>query len=100
MANIEVSGSLLTASGVLDGEAELELRNRFRELFDCGAALVTVDLSGVEVIASVCIGALLVLWMDLRSAGRSAKLIPSPPVKEVLDLTGLASVLMTEADAG
>jgi anti-anti-sigma factor len=99
MASIRVSGSVLAVTGSLDEGAEADLRRRCREVLGSGAEVVTVDLTGVDMITSVCIGALLVLWMDLRSEGRSAKLLPSPRVKKVLDMVGLASVLAAGAEA-
>ena len=87
-------------SGDLDPDAEAGLREGLCRLFDSGAEVVTLDLSGVNTISSICVGALVVLWVDLCSDGRRARLIPSPPVKKVLDMTGLSKVLMVETGAG
>ena len=93
MARFEVSRDRLTVSGVLDSGAEAQLRQGFEDLVAGGAEVVTVDFSGVEMVSSVCVGSLVVLWIDLRAAGRRGELIPSPAVKRILDMTGLAAVL-------
>ncbi len=97
MARFELSGDRLKISGILDTNAEAQLRDGLQKLLDSGAEVVTADLSGVEMITSVCIGALVVLWIDLCGAGRRGQLVTSPAVKKVLDLTGLTAVLMDAA---
>ena len=94
MATFEISENLLTVSGDLDSDAEPGLREALRQLFEGGAGLVTVDLSSVNAITSVCVGALVVLWIDLCSDKRQVKVVASPPVKKVLDMTGLSRLLM------
>ncbi len=97
MAGFELSEGRLTLSGVLDSDAEGQLRDALRRLLDGGAQVVTVDLSRVEMITSVCVGALVVLWIDLCAAGRQVQFATSPAVKKVLDTTGLTNVLMGDA---
>lgn len=96
MAGSDLSGDRLTVSGTLDSNTEGQLKDAFRKLLDGDAEVVMIDLSEVKMITSVCIGALVVLWIDLGSAGRRGKLVPSPSVKKVLDMTGLTSVLAGE----
>ncbi len=97
MANFELIGNRLEISGILDTSAEAQLRDGLQKLIDSGAEVVTADLSKVEMITSVCIGALVVLWIDLCEAGRRGQLITSPAVKKVLDMTGLSAVLLDAA---
>ncbi len=97
MAQFKLTRDRLVASGVLDSSAEPQLRQAFEDLLAGGAEAVTVDLSGVEMISSVCVGALVVLWLDLRAAGRWGQLLTSPAVKRILDMTGLTTVLTAEA---
>lgn len=94
MARFELSGDRLKISGILDTSAEVQLREGLQKLLESDAEVVTADLSEVEMITSVCIGALVVLWIDLCGAGRQGKLLTSPAVKKVLDMTGLTTVLM------
>lgn len=96
MAIFKVTEGRLTVSGILDSDSEAQLRDGFEKLVAGGAETVTVDLSEVELITSICIGALVVLWIDLTAAGKRAELITSPAVKKVLDMTGLSAVLMVE----
>lgn len=99
MASFDLISDRLTVSGALDAEAEEQLKDRCRRLLDGGAGVVTIDLSQVKTITSVCIGVLVALWVDLRSAGRRAELTASPKVREMLDMSGLTSVLMSEGNA-
>ena len=97
MAEFKIVGDRLTVVGPLDGSAQAELRSHCRKLLDGGAETVELDLSGVEHIASVCIGSIVAFWIDLRPAGIRLKIIPSPAVKRVLELTGLAGVFARAA---
>ena len=100
MASFSFSGDRLTASGILDADAQDQLSINCEKLLAGDAEAVTVDLSEVDVITSVCVGTLVALWIDLRSAGRRVKLKASPGVRKVLDMTGLTAVLMGEEGAG
>ena len=100
MASFNLSGDRLTASGILDADAQNQLSCSCEGLLAGDAEVVTVDLSEVDVITSVCVGTLVALWIDLRSAGRRGKLETSPGVRKVLDMTGLIPVLMSEEGAG
>lgn len=97
MAEFKTVGDRLTVTGRLDASAEPELTSHGRKLLEGGAETVELDLSRVEQIASVCIGSIVALWIDLRPAGIRLKIIPSPAVKRVLELTGLAGVFARAA---
>ncbi len=100
MAEFKLSSSRLVVRGDLDEDGEIEMRECCRELLQHGADPVTVDLSKAGRIASVCIGTLVAFWIDLREAGRRGKIVPSPSVMRVLEMTGLAGVLLRPLTAG
>jgi anti-anti-sigma factor len=97
MASFELSGNQLKMSGSLDGDAEGPMRAQLDKLLGGTTGPVEVDMLGVDVISSICIGALVAFWIDLNSGGRTLKLSASPQVKRVLDLTGLTTVLMKQS---
>ena len=94
MARFDISADRMAVNGNLDAEAEKGLRAGIRQLLDGGASSLTVDLSGVDAITSICIGVLVVMCLDVRAAGKKMKIIASPGVKKVLDMTGLAAMLL------
>ena len=100
MAEFKLSSSRLVVRGDLDEDDEIEMRECCRELLERGTDPVTVDLSKAGRIASVCIGTLVAFWIDLREAGREGKIVPSPSVMRVLEMTGLAGVLLRPLAAG
>jgi hypothetical protein len=51
-------------------------------------------MTNVSEVASLCIGVLATLWIDLSVTGRRFELIPSSRVKRVLDLSGLSHVFI------
>ena len=95
MPDFELDGGRLAASGSLDADAEGELRDQCARLLLSGTESVKVDLSGVGSISSVCVGALVALWIDLCAAGRGMELQASPEVRRVLDIAGLGDVFST-----
>ena len=97
MAEFKTIGDRLTIAGPLDASAEPELRSHCRKLLDSGAETVELDLSRVEEIASACVGSIVAFWIHLRPAGIRLKITPSPAVKRVLELTGLAGVFARAA---
>ena len=97
MARFDLSADQLAVTGDLDSDAEVGFKGALQKLFESGAEVVTVNLSEVTAISSVCVGALVVLWVDLCSDRRRVRLVASPPVKKVLDMTGLSKALGAEA---
>ena len=93
-AAVEVRGECLVASGALDSRVRDAFSGGLGELLKTNAPVVTVDLTHADSISSICVGALVALWIDLRTQGRSMHLQASPAVLRTLDLTGLTSVLM------
>ena len=100
MAELRLSGSRLIVRGNLDEDAEFEMRDRCRELLTGSSGPVTVDLSKAGGMSSMCIGTLVALWIDLREAGRAGKIVPSPSVMRMFEMTGLDAVLLKPPAAG
>jgi anti-anti-sigma factor len=98
MASFVSGGNELKVVGDLDADAEDQLKAELEKLVMGGGSVVTVDLSQVGLTASVCIGALVVLCIDLRAMGRRAQCVLSPGVAKTLDTVGLTSVLMREEE--
>ena len=98
MATFAATSSWLKVEGDPDAEDEMDFRGRLQALLVGDVAVVTVDMSGVRMISSVCIGALIFLCIDLSLAGRRLDVVASPAVKKVLAPVGLTSVLMREGD--
>ncbi len=99
MAEFDRADDELTVIGALDGESESKLRRHLRVLLDCEAETVTIDLTKVKSISSICIGSLVAFWIDLRPSGRRMKVAPSPAVRKILDMTGLSGVFAKAASA-
>jgi anti-anti-sigma factor len=99
MVEFDRTEGRLVVAGSLDGDAEAKLRRHLQVLLDADADTVTLDLSKVDFISSVCVGALVAFWIDLRPKGRRMKVAPSAAVRKVLDMTGLSSVFAKAASA-
>jgi len=99
MAEFDRGDDGLVVTGSLDGDSESKLRRHLQVLLSSEAETVTIDLSKVDFISSVCVGSLVAFWVDLRPAGRRMKIAPSPAVRKVLDMTGLSGVFAKAATA-
>jgi len=99
MAEFDRSDEGLVVTGSLDGDSESKLRRHLQVLLDGESDPVTIDLSKVDFISSVCVGSLVAFWVDLRPAGRRMKIAPSTTVRKVLDMTGLSGVFARAASA-
>lgn len=97
MAEFERSDEGLVVTGPLDVEAEAKFRRHLRVLLDSDAEALTLDLSKVKYISSICVGSLVSFWIDLRPKGRRMKIVPSPIVRKVLDMVGLSGVFAKAA---
>ena len=93
MSDFELDGNRLKVSGDLEAMQETELREHCATLFLEAGETVRIDLTQVESISSVCIGALVTLWIDLCAAGRRIELKASPAVEKVLNMAGLDVLL-------
>ncbi len=92
MAEFELDGHELRVRGVLDEDGVGPLRTHCAGLVRLEAPAVKIDLSGVESINSASIGAIMAMYVDLRTADRRMELVLSPQVKKVLDLVGLTTL--------
>ena len=99
MAEFDRSDEVLVVTGSLDGDSESKLRRHLQVLLGGESDPVTIDLSKVDFISSVCVGSLVAFWVDLRPAGRRMKIAPSAAVRKVLDMTGLSGVFARAASA-
>ncbi len=97
MAEFERSDDGLVVTGPLDTDAATKLGRHLQVLLEGDAEVLTVDLSKVKYISSICVGSLVAFWVDLRPAGRRMKVAPSPAVRKVFDLVGLSSVFAKAA---
>lgn len=98
VSDFELDGRRLGVTGALDSDSEEELKARCLDLFLADAQTVEIDLSEVDTITSPCVGALVVLWIDLCAAGRGLKLVASPGVDKVLDMAGLTGVFAAASE--
>jgi anti-anti-sigma factor len=97
MAEFERSDDGLVVEGPLDIEAAPKLGRHLKVLLDSDAEVLTLDLSKVKYISSICVGSLVAFWVDLRPAGRRMKVAPSPAVRKVFDMVGLSGVFAKAA---
>jgi hypothetical protein len=96
MASFDLSRDRFAVTGDLDSSAEGQPRVALWKLLDADSEVVTIDPSEVNMITSVCVGALAVPWIDLASAGRRGKLVASSAARKVPDMSGLTAVLAGE----
>ncbi len=81
-----MAGGALRVWGPVDHRATDELRSALARASMGGARLVTVDLTGVDVLSSAAVQAL----YDARAAGPVDLVAPwGSPAQHVLDLVGL-----------
>ena len=99
MAEFDRGDDGLVVTGSLDGDSESKLRRHLQVLLNGESEIVTIDLSKVDFISSVCVGSLVAFWVDLRPMGRRMKIAPSTAVRKVLDMTGLSGVFARAASA-
>jgi anti-sigma B factor antagonist len=82
--------------GELDSLNVGELRQSFATLLDEGCGLFVLDLSDLQFIDSAGLGGLVSIWEDCVQAGCFMALgPPSSRVQDVLQITGLNSVLQS-----
>ncbi|MHC4250206.1 MAG: STAS domain-containing protein [Planctomycetota bacterium] len=97
MAEFDRGDDGLAVRGSLDGDSEGKLRRHLQVLLGGDAETVSINLSKVDSISSICVGSLVAFWIDLRPSGRRMKVAPSPAVRKVLDMTGLSGVFAKAA---
>lgn len=91
----EVSGDVrvVVAQGRLDGSASAMFAERLDKLVGDGAKLL-VDFSGVDFVTSAGLRALLGIVKKTKAAnGAFAVCGVQPPVREILDITGLTPMI-------
>ena len=90
--------AVVQVSGEVDLATCPQLRAQLIELVDQGVYHLIVDLEQVSFLDSSGIGVLIGALRRLREHGGSLRLTaPSPPVRRVLELTGVTTILPTSA---
>ncbi|HEY3266500.1 MAG TPA: STAS domain-containing protein [Armatimonadota bacterium] len=86
--------TIVSLTGELDSMNVGDMTHTFSGLLDDGKRLFVLDLSGLEFIDSAGLGGLVSLWERSMERGCFLALgAQSPRVKEVLQITGLNTVL-------
>ncbi len=98
-AELHMAGGTLQVGGKLFEQDDARLRRWTRKLLRAEAEVVVIDMSGIERICSRGVGTWAAVLVDLRSEGRGLRLIASPEAEKVLQLAGVASVLLPPADS-
>lgn len=91
--------TIVRLAGELDSMNVADLSQTFAGLLDGGGTLFVMDLSGLEFIDSAGLGGLVALWERTLERGCFVAIgAQSPRVREVLQITGLNSVLKSYDD--
>ena len=86
--------TIVRLSGELDSMNVADLSAAYAALLESGRSLFVVDLSGIDFIDSAGLGGLVSLWERSMERGCFVAIgAQSPRVREVLQITGLNSVL-------
>ena len=89
------STAIVTADGEIDLSNVGELRSAVTEAAE-GCELLRLDLSGVEFIDSTGLGGLLELRSTLRAQAVTLEIVAGDgPVRQAVEITGLAELLAT-----
>src|SRR3954452_17444203 len=81
----------LGVTGEADVDTAPALRGALLELIDDGARHIAIDLGGTEFLDSTALGVLVGAMKRLKAIGGSLTVrSPSPRVRQIIDLTGLA----------
>jgi anti-anti-sigma factor len=85
---------VVTARGRLDGASSGMFAAHLERLVSAGQARLVVDFSGVDFVSSAGLRAVLTLVKKVRAAkGVFALCAVQGPVREVLDITGFATMI-------
>jgi anti-anti-sigma factor len=94
-------GVFVTLFGELDTASAPILRDCLAHLVNEGATYLEVDVSGLEFIDSTGLTVLMEQWHRLHGLGGSLALLsPAPAIQRMLDITGLAPLLLKSEPAG
>ncbi|MFH8804554.1 STAS domain-containing protein [Streptomyces sp. NPDC017936] len=92
-------GFLLTLTGALDHHTNSRLTSSLQALPQTATPTVWLELSGLSFIDSTGLTCLLQVSRAVGAAGGHLALIaPSPPVQQMLDITGIGQVLAVHPD--
>ena len=94
-------GVFVTLFGELDTASAPVLRDCLAHLVSEGATYLEVDVSGLVFIDSTGLTVLMEQWHRLQALGGSLALLsPAPAILRMLDVTGLAPLLLKSEPAG
>jgi anti-sigma B factor antagonist len=94
-------GVFVTLFGELDTASAPGLRDCLAHLVDEGATRLEVDVSELAFVDSTGLTVMMEQWHRLQAMGGSLALLsPSPPVLRMLEITGLATLLLRPEPAG
>ena len=84
---------LILKGEMVTGEGDVRLREEVERLFNEGCLRIVVDFSQVPYIDSSVLGQLVYGYSLMRENGGNLKILsPSPRIKDLLDVTRLATV--------
>ena len=88
-----IDGATAVVAGDVDHYSSPEFHPRLRDFAAQGGELV-VDLRAVTFIDSTGISALILVRQQVAAAGGSVRLLPSDVVRRVVDVLGVADLLL------
>jgi anti-anti-sigma factor len=99
LRNHIAAGTELRLNGRLDGQWAGALESELQELIRSGERHIQLNLAEVVFLSSAGIRVLLKQWKALQSIGGMLGVVePSPAVRKTLELSGLASLILSAAD--
>lgn len=90
----------ITVLGRIDGAAANEMEEQVIKAEKAGAKQISINLSQADFICSAGIRVILQHWRQLRTQGRKLMVTrPSPPILQILELTGFREAIVEKTDA-
>ena len=91
-SDFTIEGAKLVVREDLRAGCEGELQSHCTRLLDSPERQLTIDLSGVEYVHSLCVGVLSYAWVEALNRDKEVVFVVSPEVADVFERTGLARV--------
>jgi anti-anti-sigma factor len=99
--DVRTRGSVivLDVSGrMVGGEVGTRLHDELAKLLEVGEPLLVLNLRGVGVIDSEGLGELIACRERVRHGGGVVKLLPTGPIRDLMDASGLSSLFQVYDD--
>jgi len=93
---IELSGSTLIVRGDLSWELDNVFSRACHDLIEAGDTTLSVDMTDVGFVASPFIGKIVQLHATAAEGARSLKILISPRLEELFEMSGLLGPLDVE----